>query len=229
MKLNNIRCALYQVEFIFQSRLLLREIDAENRLVLSIYQAILQIEILAYILIIGHSSGREANHIAHLVINRYGVAVTKHGILATLSNTDETDLLQEVEVKPLSLRPSNKSFSRSVTDAEPLDSVCSPSFANGISCLVCSWIDLMYALHIILLRIAEYYLQRLFFFLLLLILLARLVIVFNVLIEIFFCKFLAGDWKREIILQFAVEAYHISPGMASTIAFPCVGTSVNEE
>ena len=229
MQLDNIRCALYQVEFIFQSRLLLREIDAENRLVLSIHQAILKIEILAYILIIGHCSSREANDIAHLVIDRYCVSVTEHGIFATLTYTDETDLLQEVEVKTLTHSPFDKTISWSVTYSEPLNSVSSPSFADGLTCLVCCRVDLMYALHIELLRIAEYYLQRLFFFLLLLFLLARLVIVFYVFIEIFFCKFLAGDRKREIILQLPVEAYHISTAMASTIALPCVGTCINEK
>lgn len=59
-------------------------------------ETVLQVEVLADILIIGHGSCCETYDSAHLVIDRYGVAVSEHGELAALTITYEANLLQDI-------------------------------------------------------------------------------------------------------------------------------------
>ena len=177
-------------------------------------ETVLQVEVLADILIVGHGSGREAYDSAHLVIDRYSVAVSEHGELAALTITYEANLLQDIQVQAFLLCPGNEAFYWCIADAEGADSILAPSFANCLPCFISSGINLLHTLCKVALRIVECYAQGLLLLLLLLFLLAWSPLVLYLLIEIFLCEFLAGNWEFETILQFAVKADDVAAGAA---------------
>ena len=76
LKLDHIGTTLHQIELVLQPRLLLCEVNAEDGGVLVIDETVLQIEILADVLVVGHGASRESYDMAHFVIDRYGISVT---------------------------------------------------------------------------------------------------------------------------------------------------------
>ena len=188
------------------TRLLLCEVDAKNRCILAIDETVLKVEVLADILVIGHGASRETYDPAHLVIDRYSIAVSQHRKHATFTSAYKTNLLQDIEVQAFVLGPGNEAFYRCITDAKSTDGIHAPSLANSLTSLDGSGIDLLNALCEVALRIAESYAQGLLLLLLLLFLLAWSPLVLNLLVEIFLCEFLAGNRERKSILQLAVEA-----------------------
>ena len=188
------------------TRLLLCEVDAKNRCILAIDETVLKVEVLADILVIGHGASRETYHSAHLVKDRYSIAVSQHRKHATFTSAYKTNLLQDIEVQAFVLGPGNEAFYRCIADAECTDGIHAPSLANSFTCLDGSGIDLLNALCEVALRIAESYAQGLLLLLLLLFLLAWSPLVLNLLVEIFLGEFLAGNRERKSILQLAVEA-----------------------
>ena len=188
LQLNHIGTALHQVELVLQTCLLLCEVDAEDRGVLVIYEAVLQIEVLADVLVVGHGASRESYDTAHFVIDRYGISVTEHGILATLTLADKANRLQVVEVESFGLRPSEESLLRRISYAECLDGILTPACLDRLFRLLRPGIALPYAVLEIRLSVREDDAQRIRLFLLLNFLIAWLVIILYVLIEVFLGK-----------------------------------------
>ena len=193
LQLNHIGTALHQVELVLQTCLLLCEVDAEDRGVLVIYEAVLQIEVLADVLVVGHGASRESYDTAHFVIDRYGISVTEHGILATLTLADKANRLQVVEVESFGLRPSEESLLRRISYAECVYGILTPACLDRLFRLLRPGIALPYAVLEIRLSVREDDAQRIRLFLLLNFLIAWLVIILYVLIEVFLGKVAARN------------------------------------